>query len=165
MVCNEQLDQEASRKALFLVTLTASAQAEQALGKLKLQKQCSLHEGVWYSSQRLEKEGLLEMADLDFNAFYDGVSIKKVLPVIPVSSKLFRAYVLHIHFREFPHQGVEATLARIKQTFCPVGDARRLITEVKKSCSKCRILLKQVIGLELADIHPARTTIAPPFWT
>jgi hypothetical protein len=45
-VCNEQLDQEASRKALFLVTLTASAQAEQALGKLKLQKQCSLHEGV-----------------------------------------------------------------------------------------------------------------------
>jgi hypothetical protein len=56
------------------------------------------------------------MADLDFNAFYNGLSIKKVLPVIPVSSKLFRAYVLHIHFREFPHQGVEATLALCIET-------------------------------------------------
>ena len=51
------------------------------------------------------------MADLDFQAFYDGVSIKKVLPVMLVDTKLFRALALYIHFREFPHQGVEATLA------------------------------------------------------
>ena len=52
----------------------------------------------------------------------------------------------------------------MKQTFYPIGDARRLIAAVKKSCSKCRILLRQAVGLELADIHPARTTIAPPFF-
>ena len=144
------------------MTLTASAQAEKALGKPKLQKTCSLKGGVWYSTQRLETEGLLETSDLDFQAFFDDVSIKKVLPVVLLSSKLFRSYVLHIHFKEFPHQGVEATLARLRQTFYPLGDAPRLITTVKKSCSKCRILLKQVIGLELADIHPARTMIAPP---
>ena len=144
------------------MTLTASAQAEKALGKPKLQKTCSLKGGVWYSTQRLETEGILETSDLDFQAFFDDVSIKKVLPVVLLSSKLFRSYVLHIHFKEFPHQGVEATLARLRQTFYPLGDAPRLITTVKKSCSKCRILLKQVIGLELADIHPARTMIAPP---
>jgi hypothetical protein len=163
-VCNGKLEQEASKRALHLVTLTASAQAEMILGKLKLQKQCSLKEGIWYASQRLEKEGSLEAADLDFNAFYDGVSIKKVLPIIPVGSKLFRAFALHIHFNEFPHQGVEATLARIKQTYYPIGDARRVISAIKKSCSKCRLLLKQVVGLELADLHPMRTTIAPPFY-
>jgi hypothetical protein len=146
------------------VTLAASAQAEQKLGKPKLIKQFTHRDGIWYTSQRLEKEGLIEKADLDFSPFFDAVSIKKVLPVIPVDSKLFRAFVLHIHFKELPHQGVEATLARIKQTFFPIGDARRLIASVKKSCSKCRILLKQVVGLELADIHPARTTIAPPFY-
>ena len=107
---------------------------------------------------------MVDTADLDFDAFFDRLSIKKVLPVIPVESKLFRSLVLHIHFKEFPHQGVEATLARVKQTFFPIGDARRLIATVKKSCSKCRILLKQVVGLELADLHPARTTIAPPFY-
>jgi hypothetical protein len=59
----------------------------------------------------------------------------------------------------------EATLARIKQTFCPIGDACKVIAKVKCACSKCRILLKQVVGLELADIHSARTTIAPPFYS
>ena len=163
-VCNGREDQESSRRALQLVTLTASAQAEKALGKPRLQKMCTLRSGIWYSSQRLEKEGLLETADLDFEAFFDSVSIKKVLPVIPVESKLFQSLVLHVHFKEFPHQGVEATLSRVKQTFYPIGDARRLIAAVKKSCSKCRILLRQAVGLELADIHPARTTIAPPFF-
>jgi hypothetical protein len=59
---------------------------------------------------------------------------------------------------------VESTLARIKTLFCPIGDPRGVIARVKKACSKCRILLKQVVGLELADIHSARTTIAPPFY-
>ena len=163
-VCSGQEEQESRKRALRLVTLTASAQAERALGMLKLQKQCTLRGGIWYSSSRLEKEGLLDQADLDFQAFFDSVSIKKVLPVMLVDSKLFRSLVLHIHFKELPHQGVEATLARIKQTFYPIGDAQKLIASVKKSCSKCRILLKQVVGLELADIHPMRTTIAPPFY-
>jgi len=163
-VCSGQEEQESMRRALRYVTLVASAQAQNAMGREKIRKQCTLRDGVWYSSQRLEKEGLLDVADLDFQAFFDGVSIKKVLPVMLVESKLFRSFVLHIHFREFPHQGVEATLHRVKQTFFPIGDARRLITTVKKACSKCRILLKQVIGLELADVHPMRTTIAPPFF-
>jgi hypothetical protein len=163
-VCSGREEEESMARAMRYVTLVASAQAQNALGKEKLRKQCTLRGGVWYASQRLGKEGLLDTADLDFHAFYDGVSIKKVLPVMHVDTKLFRALVLHIHFKEFPHQGVEATLARLKQTFYPLGDARRLIATVKKSCSKCRILLKQVIGLELADIHPMRTTIAPPFY-
>lgn len=163
-VCSGLENEEASRRALHLVTLSASAQAQKALGVSKLQKQCSLREGIWFSSQRLEKEGLTDTKDLDFDAFYDGTSIKKILPVILVQCKTFQALVLHIHFKEFPHQGIEATLARIKQTFYPIGDARRVISAIKKSCSKCRILLKQVVGLELADIHPARTTIAPPFY-
>jgi hypothetical protein len=71
--------------------------------------------------------------------------------------------VLHTHFKELPHQGVEAILAWIKQTFFPIGDARRLVAAVKKSCSKCHILLKQVVGLELADTHPSRAEIALPF--
>ena len=163
-VCSGQEEQDSMARAIRHVTLVASAQAQNALGREKLRKLCTLRGGVWYSSQRLGKEGLLDVADLDFQPFFDGISIKKVLPVMHIETKLFRALVLHIHFREFPHQGVEATLARLKQTFYPIGDARRVIAAVKKSCSKCRILLKQVIELELADLHPMWTTIAPPFF-
>ena len=163
-VCSGREKQTAMATAIRYITLVASAQAQAALGKLKLRRQCTMRGGVWYASQRLGKEGLLDVADLDFEAFYDGVSIKKVLPVMLVDTELFRALALHIHFREFPHQGVEATLARLKQTFYPLGYARRMIASIRKSCSKCRILLKQVIGLELADLHPMRSTIAPPFY-
>ena len=148
--------------AIRYVTLVASAQSQAALGKPKLRKECTIRGGVWYASQRLGKEGLLNVADLQ--AFYDGVSIKKVLPVMLVDTKLFHALALYIHFREFPHQGVEATLARLKQTFYPLGYARRLIATIQRSCFKCRILMKQVISLELADLHPTRSTISSPFY-
>ena len=84
--------------AIRYVTLVASAQAQAALGKPKLHKECTIRGGVWYASQQLGKEGLLDVADLDFQAFYDGVSIKKVLPVMLVDTKLFRALALYIHF-------------------------------------------------------------------
>ena len=163
-VCSGREKQASMATAIRYVTLVASAQAQAALGKPKLRKECTIRGGVWYASQRLGKEGLLDVADLDFQAFYDGVSIKKVLPVMLVDTKLFRALALYIHFREFPHQGVEATLARLKQTFYPLGYARRLIATIRRSCSKCRILLKQVISLELADLHPTRSTISSPFY-
>ena len=163
-ICNGTLDTVSSEKALHTVMIAASAQAEYSMGNSKLSKKCSQKDGVWYSSQRLEKEGLLTTADLDFTAFYDGGIIKKVLPVMLVNSVFFQSLVLNTHFEALPHQGVEATLARIRQMFAPIGDARRIIAKVKKACSKCRILQKQVVGLELADVHSARTTIAPPFY-
>ena len=163
-VCSSREKQASMATAIRYVTLVASAQAQVVLGKPKLRKECTIRGGVWYASQRLGKEGLLDVADLDFQAFYDGVSIKKVLPVMLVDTKLFHALALHVHFREFPHQGVEATLARLKQTFYPLGYACRLIATIRRSCSKCRILLKQVISLELADLHPMRSTITPPFY-
>jgi hypothetical protein len=150
--CDGQLDPEPSRRALQCVTLTASAQDKQKLCILKLLDRFTQRETIW----RLEKEGLIEMADLDFNVFFNAASIKKVLPIIFVYSRLCRAFVFHIHFKEFHHQGVEATLARIKQTFFTYGDALGLVGSMKKSCFKCRTLLKQLVSPELADIHPSR---------
>jgi len=163
-VCNSNLPLAVEQLALKAITRAASFETEQAVGKVKLAKTCRQQDGVWFSSQRLEKEGLIDIADLDVTPFYDGLSIKKVLPVILVKSSLFHAFLIHIHFKEFPHAGVEATLARIKQTFYPVGEARRAIAMIKKACSKCRLMLKQVVGLELANVHPMRTVLAPPFY-
>jgi hypothetical protein len=75
------------------VSLTASAQDEQNLCIPKLFERFTQREYIWYSLVRLEKEGLIEMADLDFNVFFSAASIKKVLPIILVDSRLFRAFV------------------------------------------------------------------------
>jgi hypothetical protein len=87
--CDGQLDPEPSRRALHCVTLTASAQDKQKLCTLKLLERFTQRESIW----RLEKEGLIEMAGLDFNVFFSAASIKKVLPIILVDSRLFRAFV------------------------------------------------------------------------
>ena len=164
-VCNETLEPDITRITSDVISRYASRQARKAPGGRKLLKDCTFKDGIWYATQRLNKEGLLDTADLDFQAFYDGVTIKKVLPVILVQSPLFHSLALHTHFVELPHAGVETTLARIRQTFFPLGDARRALSRIKKACSKCRLILKQTVGLELADIHNARTTIAPPFYS
>jgi hypothetical protein len=110
------------------ISKVASVEVERSLGKGSVEKQFTLSSGVWYATQRLHKEGLLDSKDLDFSPFYDGVSIKKVVPVILVKSELFHSLLLYIHFVELPHAGVEATLARMRQKFFPVGHARRAIT-------------------------------------
>jgi hypothetical protein len=163
-VCTGALTQRVTEMAEHAISKVASAEVERSLGKGSVEKQFTLSSGVWYATQRLHKEGLLDSKDLDFSPFYDGVSIRKVVPVILVKSELFHSLLLYIHFVELPHAGVEATLARMRQKFFPVGHARRAITRLKESCSKCRLMLRRTVELELADLHSARTTIAPPFY-
>lgn len=161
-VCQGKLAETSRRMALRTVTLVASREVEEAVGRQKLLKTCRLVDDVWAATGRLEKEGALEVQDLDFSPFFDAVEIRKVIPVMLVKSPLFFSLLNHTHFVGLPHSGVEATLARIKQSFFPVGDARKVILAVKKACSKCRIILKKVVDIELADMHALRTTIAPP---
>jgi hypothetical protein len=162
--CRGNLGDEITQRADAAVFRTASSEVAKALGPRVMEKQFTLNAGIWYASQRLQKEGGLEVQDLDFKCFYDSVSIKKVVPLVLVKSEIFHALMLHVHFVELPHAGVEVTLARIKQRMYPVGHARRAITRLKESCSKCRIMLRRAVRLELADLHKFRTVIAPPFY-
>jgi len=164
LVCNDHLTKAAHGLALHTIELVASEEAEGALGATKIARTCVKENGVWVATRRLEKEGLLQVEDLDFSPFFDSVSIKKVAPVIYARSRLFYALAIYTHFREMAHAGVEAVLNRISQQFYPLGDARHQLLAIKKSCSKCRITLKKVVGMELADVHPMRTVIAPPFY-
>jgi hypothetical protein len=151
-----------------LVTSTinraASKQVEAVLGKTKMEKLYTLKEGIWYASTRLQKEGPVETKDLDVTPFFDGWSIKKVLPVVLAGSEIFHSLLMHIHFKELPHHGVEVTYRRMRETFMPVGRARAAISNFRQACSKCRSLLKKIVALELADFPEARTMIAPPFY-
>jgi hypothetical protein len=134
------------------------------MGVSRLKQSFTADGGIWYCTRRLEKEGALEARDLDFSPFFDAAFIKKVTPVMHARSPLFHSLALWVHFSDLPHSGTEASLARVRQHYSPVGDPRSVISAIRRACSKCRLLLKQVVGVELADLHPLRTTIAPPFF-
>ena len=81
-----------------------------------------------------------------------------------MQSEAFHALLAHVHLVELPHKGVEATLQRIRESFHPVGNARQAIALFKSACPKCRLILKRVVRLELAQFPSWRTTVAPRFY-
>ncbi len=163
-VCDGTLSAAVERKATRSLVVVASLEVGARTSLSKLGQIATLHDGVWITSRRLGKEGPTEWVDLDFSPFFDSASIQRLLPVVDVTSPIFHSLLLDIHYRELPHAGVESTLARIMQTFYPIGYARRAIAKVRNHCSACRILLRKVIGAELAQLHRFRYTIAPPFY-
>ena len=70
--CTGRLAEAASNLALQTVVQAGSEESEFWVGRQQLSKIVTLQSGVWYTSRRLEKEGLVEYADLDFAPFYDG---------------------------------------------------------------------------------------------
>jgi hypothetical protein len=163
-ICKGTLHRDLEELVAGTINRAASKQVESALGKCKMEKHYNRKGQVWYANTRLEKEGPVETQDLDVTPFFDGWSIKKVLPVVLVGSEIFQSLLMHIHFKELPHHGVETTYRRMRESFMPVGRARAAINQFRQACSKCRSSLKKVVALELADFPVARTTIAPPFY-
>jgi hypothetical protein len=147
-----------------MIDRAASRQTQDVFPKQKLEERFHLRQEIWYSQSRLVKEGAVESMNLDCSPFFDHQHIKKLLPIVFTSLDIFRSYLAFIHDRLFPHMGVEKTLRRIKERFYPLGNARAAITAYRSKCPKCRLMIKRVVELELAQFPLARTTVAPPFW-
>ena len=147
-----------------VIDWAASRQTQAIFTKQKLEERFHLSREIWYSRSRLVKEGAIESLDLDCSPFFDHQHIKKLLPIVFTSLDIFHSYLAFIHDKLFPHMGVENTLRRIKERFYPLGNARGVITAYRSKCPKCRLMIKKVVSLELAQFPLARTTVAPPFW-
>ena len=163
LLCNPDAPSRMQRVNL-IIDQAASAQAERSLPRKELTQKFDKVEGVWLSRSRLEKEGMVESRDIDCSPFFDAPTIKRLLPVVLVQSEAFHAYLSHVHLVELPHKGVEVTYRRIRERFHPIGNARQVIAKYKAACSKCRIILRRVVELELADFPSFRTTVTPPFF-
>jgi hypothetical protein len=153
-------------RAQTLIEKTASKEAELNLGKAKLEKDFTLEKGIWYSHTRLQKEGLPDVKDIDASVFFDGCNIRSVLPIIMVSSPLFKSLLRYVHDKEMAHPGVEPTIKRIRESFAPMGgqNVRAVISAYRKGCPKCRRNVKLLVEKELADFPSFRTAVAPPFY-
>jgi hypothetical protein len=154
--------EQATQRALLRA---ASREAENNEGTRRLALSYTKNDGIWYSHSRLEKEGPLEVRDMDSLPFYDVADIKKVLPIVLTRSPLFKAHLSYVHDRVTNHAGVENTLKAIKEMWLPIGGhVRSNILSYRKACTNCRRRLKEVVRMELSDFPSCRTTIAPPFY-
>ena len=127
-------------------------------------KEFKLERGILWFTGRLPELNSIKERDLDIDSFFDNANIKRVLPVIDSDSPVFYALVLYIHTKVRPHSGVEVTLREVSKHAHVLNNPRRLIQRVRKDCTRCRLILKKAMELEMAQHHEARVTIAPPFY-
>ena len=130
----------------------------------KRMKQFSMDKGIiWYTGRILELNSI-KTRDLDTSCFFDNNEIKDTVPVLNSDSPVFYALVIYIHTYLRPHSGVEVTLREVSKRVHVLNNPRRIIQRVRKDCTRCRIIFKKTMELEMAQHHQARTTLAPPFY-
>ena len=164
--CTTQPEARLEWLTMRFLEKSASREAETNLGKAKLQQSYTFKDDTWFSHTRLEKDGEVEVKDIDATLFFDHVSIRKTLPIVMINSPLFKALLRFVHDRQMVHPGVEQSLKRIRETFAPMGgpSVRAVISSYRKNCPKCRRSVKKIVEQELADFPACRTSVAPPFY-
>lgn len=140
-----------------------SKHLQQILPKDKLAN-FHMKDGILMMSGRLPEEAEISTKDLDFKVFFDNTSIKGVLPVVSAESDLFYALLMDIHHTIRKHAGIEITLREISKTVFPIHNAKRVIQLVRKSCPRCRLILRQTLELTIGNHPNSRMQIAPPFY-
>ena len=163
-LCTEN-DSWLSKQTELVIARATSDQVEKAFGEKYLSLKFFKEQNIWLSKFRLSKEGPFQTVDLDFSAFFDACNLKKLLPVVLVGSEVFHSLLFFIHMKAAPHKGVENTLKKFLEYFYPLGHARQAIAQFNSSCSKCNLLMKRTIEMELADFPMPRSVIAPPFYS
>ncbi len=86
-----------------------------------------------------------------------------VRPVALVTSQLTYAVVMHMHWLH-NHPGVELLLQMVLQVIY-VEKLRTLVKFIRKSCPRCRYLLKKTIKVEVSNQHQLAYSSAPPFYS
>ena len=141
----------------------ASVELEGIMSKKTLNEEFEKKDGIYYFSGRLSEEFPVVSMDLDINAFFDNTDFNSILPVVHSSSKVYFAYVVYVHDTLRPHSGVELTYREISKKLHVIKNPRRIISMVRRDCTRCRIIFRKTLELEMANHGPHRTIMAPPF--
>lgn len=122
-------------------------------------------EGILHFKNRIVKENQEQSKNLDNLKFIDKHKIVGDLPIVRVNSPLVYSLVMYIHCQTTAHAGIETTVREVFKEFFVEGGLRQVIRSIKANCVTCKLLNKETIEVEMSPHPPARTTLAPPFWS
>lgn len=161
--CKRGCDDSFTQKAEQIVFQHETRMIKLTLAKSKIAKYSEV-EGVFTWSGRLAEENPFRFRDLDAVPFLDAAQITGPVPVVMAESDVYFAFLMAVHTKIAPHAGVVTTMREVaKKMFIPNGP-KRIIKKIRQDCTRCKILLKKTVELEMQKHNFARTMIAPPFY-
>ena len=128
-------------------------------------KQFTEEDGILYHQGRLSAENPFRSEDLDGIPFLDFYEFSDKVPVILIDSPVLYSLVMAVHTRVKPHSGIEISVKTISNKVKVVGNIRSLLKRVKSDCTKCSLILKKTVELEMSPHPSPRTLLAPPFYS
>ena len=115
-------------------------------------------------SGRLSEENPFRFRDLDSVPFLDAHEIVGTVPVVLADSPVFFSFLMAVHMKIVPHAGVVTTMREISKKMLVLNAPKKIIAKVRADCTRCKIIVKQTVELEMQKHKFPRTMIAPPFY-
>ena len=166
ILCSEHVSTDFSyytNKAYQTIFKHETAIISKLLMKKDIEK-FSLHNGILMSHSRLSTENPFRFEDLDGIPFLDAPEIVGKVPVVLADSDIFQSFLIAVHTQILPHAGVQATMKEIQKKMFVPNNPRKWVSKIRSDCSKCRLISKKTIELEMQAHAPPRTMIAPVFY-
>ena len=120
-------------------------------------------DNVLYYKGRLDNDNQFTTKDLDTSVFFDAFEFTGLVPIVRASSPLYFSYAMYVHVKLRPHAGVESTMKEINKKMHIMDSGRHIVKAIRNTCTRCRMIAKATLKLEMAKHHEARTTLAPVF--
>ena len=123
-----------------------------------------MKDSILMFSGSLDDSNQFTTADLDAQVFFDSHEFTGLCPVVMSQSPLFFSYVMYVNMRVRPHAGVEVTLKEVSKRMHVPNSPRKVIKAVRDDCTKCRLIFKSTLELEMSKHHFSRTMLSPVFY-
>ena len=130
-----------------------------------IKKLGTLSDGILYCNSRILEEAELKavghLSPTINIADFTGVNFR--VPIIDHHSPLAWSIALYLHYRKYPHRGVE-TQHRMCLQMVSIIKARRIFSEISMDCIYCKKLRKKYLEQVMGPLAQPQLTISPVFY-
>ena len=119
---------------------------------------------LYYNGRILPSQQITAITTMS-DAMRDLSSTTFCVPLVDKHSPIAYSIIneIHWHHSVAKHSGVE-TVLRYALSYAYIMDGREIVKRIRKSCERCRIILKRTFNVSMGPVSPFNLTIAPAFY-
>ena len=153
------------QRALNYFFRKATSEVKHFNSSEKYEKISSEKDGILYYTGRILQCQEINVITTMTDVMRDLSSTMFCVPLVDKFSPIAYSIIneIHWHHSVAKHSGVE-TVLRYTMTYAYIMEGRDIVKRIRKSCERCRLLLKRTFNVSMGPISSHNLTIAPAFY-